>query len=94
VWKQDAGAAVRVHKLRNLERKAPKHALAEVKADFHGIVYAASEAAARKAHADFVSKWKSRCPGVVKSLEESRRRALHDVPLPEAALEKTSVRPT
>ncbi len=24
--------------------------------------------AARKAHADFVSKWKSRCPGVVKSL--------------------------
>jgi hypothetical protein len=30
-----------VHKLRNLERKAPKHALAEIREDFHRIVYAA-----------------------------------------------------
>jgi hypothetical protein len=29
-----------VHKLRNLERKAPKHAVAEIRADFHRIVYA------------------------------------------------------
>ena len=42
-----------------------------MKVDFHEIVYAESEAAARKAHAAFVSKWKSRCPGVVKSLEEA-----------------------
>jgi transposase-like protein len=27
-----------VHKLRNLERKASKHALAEIRADFHRIV--------------------------------------------------------
>jgi putative transposase len=60
-----------VHKLRNLERKAPKHTLAEVKADFHKIVYADGEAAARKAHAAFLGKWKGRCPGVVKSLEEA-----------------------
>src|SRR5712691_3312211 len=71
VWSKTPVQRCAVHKLRNLERKVPKHALAEVKADFHGIVYAASEAAARKAHADFVSKWKSRCPGVVKSLEEA-----------------------
>jgi len=71
VWNKTPVQRCAVHKLRNLERKAPKHALAEVKADFHGIVYAVSEAAARKAHADFVSKWKSRCPGVVKSLEEA-----------------------
>ncbi len=31
-----------VHKLRNLERKAPKHALAEIRDDFHRIVYAAN----------------------------------------------------
>ncbi len=71
VWSKTPVQRCAVHKLRNLERKAPKHAVAEVKADFHGIVYAASEAAARKAYADFVSKWKSRCPGVVKSLEEA-----------------------
>jgi transposase-like protein len=31
-----------VHKLRNLERKVPKHPLAEVRDDFHRIVYAAA----------------------------------------------------
>jgi hypothetical protein len=31
-----------VHKLRNLERKAPKHALAQIRHEFHRIVYAAS----------------------------------------------------
>src|SRR5439155_2923181 len=71
VWSKTPVQRCAVHKLRNLERKAPKHALAEVKADFHEIVYAESEAAARKAHAPFVSQWKSRCPGVVKSLEEA-----------------------
>ncbi len=40
-------------------------------ADFHEVVYAESEAAARNAHAAFLSKWKARCPSVVKSLEEA-----------------------
>jgi len=71
VWSRTPVQRCAVHKLRNLERKAPQHALAEVKADFNKIVYAESEVAARKAHADFVSKWKPRCPGVVKSLEEA-----------------------
>jgi transposase-like protein len=60
-----------VHKLRNLERKAPKHALDEIKADYHRIVYAKSESVAREAYADFVAKWKKSCPGVVRSLEEA-----------------------
>ena len=59
-----------VHKLRNLERKAPAHAYDEIKADYHRIVYAASLAEARKAYAAFVRKWKKPCPGVVVSLEE------------------------
>ena len=40
-----------VHKLRNMERKAPKHALAEVREDFHAIVSPASADAARTAWA-------------------------------------------
>jgi len=59
-----------VHKLRNLERKAPAHALEAIKADYHRIVYATSLAEARKAWAAFVRKWKKSCPGVVASLEE------------------------
>jgi transposase-like protein len=46
-----------VHKLRNLERKAPQHALAEIRADFHRIVYAESAAAARAASTAFERKW-------------------------------------
>jgi putative transposase len=71
IWSKTPVQRCAVHKLRNLERKAPKHALAEVKADFHKIVYAENEAAARKAHAAFINKWKRRCAGVVKSLEEA-----------------------
>jgi transposase-like protein len=59
-----------VHKLRNLLRKAPAHALEAIKEDYHRIVYAASLAEARKAWASFVRKWRKSCPGVVASLEE------------------------
>jgi transposase-like protein len=59
-----------VHKLRNLERKSPAHALEAIKADYHRIVYADSLEEARKAHTAFVRKWKKLCPGVVASLAE------------------------
>jgi transposase-like protein len=65
-----------VHKLRNLERKAPKHALAEIRADFHRIVYAESAAAARAAFTAFERKWAPRCPGVVRSLQEGGEELL------------------
>ena len=39
VWPRAAVQRCCVHKLRNLERKAPKHALAEIRDDFHSIVY-------------------------------------------------------
>ena len=57
VWPQALVQRCGVHKLRNLERKAPKHALAEIRADFHRIVYAESAAAARGAYAAFERKW-------------------------------------
>ena len=65
-----------VHKLRNLERKAPKHTLAEIRADFHRIVYAESTAAARAAYTAFERTWTSRCPGVVRSLQEGGEELL------------------
>ena len=65
-----------VHKLRNLERKAPKHALAEIRDDFHRIVYAASADAARAAVVAFERTWGKRCPGVVTSLRESGEELL------------------
>jgi hypothetical protein len=49
-------------------RKAPKHALDEIKADYHRVVYAKSESAAREAYAGFVAKWKKSCPSVVRSV--------------------------
>ena len=69
-WPKTLVQRCTVHKLRNLLRKAPAHALEAIKADYHRIVYAASLAEARKAWAAFVRKWKKTCPGVVASLEE------------------------
>lgn len=71
VWSKIPVGRCAVHKLRNLQRKAPKHALDEIKADFHRIVYAESEAGARDAYKDFVAKWKKSCPTVVRSLDEA-----------------------
>jgi len=69
-WPRAAVQRCCVHKLRNMERKAPKHALAEVREDFHAIVYALSAEAARTAWTKFERIWGKRCPGVVKSLQE------------------------
>jgi len=59
-----------VHKLRNLERHTPRHALEQVKTDYHAIVNANSFEEAKKAYREFVLKWKKLAPKVVDSLEE------------------------
>ena len=71
VWGKTPVQRCCVHKLRNLVRKAPEHAREEIADDFHRIVYAASETAARLAYGAFTTKWKSRCPGVARSLDEA-----------------------
>lgn len=84
VW---PGAAVQrccVHKLRNLERKAPKHVLAELRDDFHRIVYAPGLEAARAAWTTFERTWGQRCPGVVKSLQEGGEELLTFFGFPRA----------
>ena len=65
-----------VHKLRNLECYAPRHALEKVKSDYHRIVYADSFEQATKAYRDFISKWKKLAPKVAVSLEEAGEELL------------------
>ena len=84
VWPRAAVKRCCVHKLRNLERKAPKHALAEVRDDFHRIVYAANADAARTAYAVFERTWAKRCPGVVTSLRDGGDELLTFFRFPKA----------
>jgi putative transposase len=70
--------------LRNLERKVPKHALSEVKSDFHRIVYAESIAAARGAFTVFERKWRTRSPGVVRSLQDGGEELLSFFQFPKS----------
>lgn len=84
LWPTAAVQRCCVHKLRNLERKAPKHALAELREDFHQIVYAGSVEAARTAYAAFERKWAKRCPAVVKSLQEGGDELLTFFTFPKA----------
>src|SRR3989454_9240847 len=70
IWPRAAVQRCCVHKLRNLERRAPKHVLAEIRDDFHRIVYAVNADAARAAYATFERGWGKRCPGVARSLKE------------------------
>ncbi len=75
-WPATAIQRCAVHKLRNLERKAPKHALDELREDFHRIVYAASGEAGRTAYSAFERKWAKRGPGVVRSLQDGGQELL------------------
>jgi transposase-like protein len=84
VWPRAAVQRCCVHKLRNLERKAPKHALADIRDDFHRIVYAAGAAAAHTAYAAFEHTWSKRCPGVVTSLREGGEELLTFFRFPKA----------
>ncbi len=83
-WPQAAVQRCCVHKLRNLERKVPKHALAELREDFHRIVYAASGESARAAYTACARKWSTRCPGVARSLAEGGDELLTFFRFPKA----------
>jgi putative transposase len=84
VWPRAAVQRCCVHKLRNLERKAPKHALAEIHDDFHRIVYAANADAACTAYTAFERTWAKRCSGVVTSLREGGDELLTFFRFPKA----------
>src|SRR6267143_896633 len=84
VWPKAAVQRCCVHTLRNLERKAPKHALAEIRDDFHRIVYAPTADAARAAFTAFERAWTKRCPGVVTSLRQGGGELLTFFSFPKA----------
>jgi putative transposase len=83
VWPKAAVQRCTVHKLRNMQRKAPKHALADVADDFHKIVYAKDLEAAQTARDAFRKKWDKLCPGVVRSLDEGGDELLTFYRFPE-----------
>jgi putative transposase len=84
VWVRAAVQRCCVHKLRNLERKAPKHVLDELRDDFHRIVYAPSAEAAQAVWTAFERTWGKSCPGVVKSLQEGGAELLTFFSFPKA----------
>lgn len=84
VWPKMPVQRCTVHKLRNLESKAPKHAIDEIKEDYHGIVYADSLPKSENAYEAFQKKWRKLCPGVVTSLEEGGKELLTFYSFPQA----------
>jgi len=72
------------HKLANLKSHCPTHAQAEMKRDYHRILYAADGLAARAAYDAFVKKWATLCPAVAKSLEEAGLELLTFYGFPKA----------
>jgi putative transposase len=66
----------RVHKLRNILRRAPPRLRDEVRTDYHAFVYARSAKAVRDGNPAFLTKWKKRCPGVAASLLEASAELL------------------
>jgi transposase-like protein len=60
-----------VHKLRNLEAKAPGKLREEVAEDFRRMMYAEPATAVAQERAAFTKKWRLRCPPVAKSFEEA-----------------------
>lgn len=76
MWPGMAVQRCTVHKLRNLERHVPRHALEEVRTDYHQIVYADSLEAARQAYRAFLVKWSKRAFKVAGSLEEAGEKLL------------------
>ena len=71
-----------VHKLRNMERKAPKHAHDEIRDEYHLIVYAASETEARTTRDAFRPQVAEAVPQRGREPQRGWRRDLDLLPIP------------
>lgn len=91
-WPKVAVQRCTVHKLRNLERHVPRHALEEMRSDYHRIIRANSLDEARKAYREFISKWKKLAPKVAASLEEGGEELLTFYSFPKS--QRKSLRTT
>ena len=72
------------HKSANLLEHCPAHARRELKRDYNRIVCAKDGIDARRAYADFVTKWDALAPAVVRSLEEAGELLLTFYEFPRA----------
>jgi transposase-like protein len=70
-WRKIEIQRCTVHKLRNLEAKAPVALREELREDYRRMIYGKTAADVEKARIAFVKKWKLRCPAVVRSLDEA-----------------------
>ena len=70
-WPAIAIQRCTVHKLRNLEAKAPVRLREEVTEEYRRMIYAPTRDAVEKARAAFGKKWRLRCPPVLASFEEA-----------------------
>lgn len=70
-WPAIAIQRCTVHKLRNLQAKAPVRLREEVTEEYRRMIYAPSREAVEKARAAFAKKWRLRCPPVLASFEEA-----------------------
>jgi len=84
LWPSSRVQRCTVHKLRNLYAHCPKHAHAELRRDYHRIIYARDAMSAHEASEAFVVKWRRLCPAVAKSLEEAGGKLLTFYELPRA----------
>ena len=63
-----------VHKERNMLSYAPPTMHEELKADYQEMMYAPDSETVLRLRAEFIRKWHSKCPKVVKSLKEAGDR--------------------
>jgi transposase-like protein len=70
-WPTIAIQRCTVHKLRNLEAKAPVRLREELAEDYRRMIYAESQALVEKARTVFVKKWRLQCPPVIASFDEA-----------------------
>ena len=74
VWPKALVQRCTLHKERNLLSHAPETLHEELKLDYHSMMYSDTAEDAIAARQAFIVKWKSKCPGVAKSLEEAGER--------------------
>lgn len=70
-WPAIAIQRCTVHKLRNLQAKAPVRLREEIAEDYRRMIYGETREAVEKARGAFTKKWRLRCAPVVASLEEA-----------------------
>jgi putative transposase len=71
IWPQTLVQRCTVHKERNLLAHAPEAMHEELKEDYRALMYAPSVEEALELRKAFLSKWRSKCPMVARSLQEA-----------------------